>query len=366
MNSQSISHTHAHYLKNVKQLIHHLDLKEVDDGELASIQMQLDKLSQRYQNDESIGADRYRLYQAQAMIHYWRNDDSQAVDWMQEAINVKGSSFELADNFLAHVHKPEEYRQPTKVNRLNRKSYLVSLLSAYSLLIVAYLLDITLYSITNTEFESNKYGMPFLLVTAVITTIYSIYIGVRRLHDINKSGWEILIAMIPLLGLVIALPMLFKKGTEVSNKYGNPIEGLVILGVSSGRERIAHGHRFKEPTNENAIATQLPWKFLPIVLILLFIPAIPSILTRHTTREAAKDSQVQQSQADVEYRKTLISTIVAGSPDLSQKDAECVVDVLIEAHTLSGVRQMISSQPAQSPYTHAVKTELISRCEVNV
>ena len=43
---------------------------------------------------------------------------------------------------------------------------------------------------------------------------------IRRLHDINRSGWWILIALIPLLGLIGLLIMLALKGTDGENPYG--------------------------------------------------------------------------------------------------------------------------------------------------
>jgi len=85
-----------------------------------------------------------------------------------------------------------------------------------------------LYAATGTEFESNKYGMPFLLLSVIIGTIYSVMVGVRRLHDIDKPGWDLLFTLLPLGGLVFALPMLFRKGTESKNEYGDPIKGLFI------------------------------------------------------------------------------------------------------------------------------------------
>lgn len=45
---------------------------------------------------------------------------------------------------------------------------------------------------------------------------------VKRWHDLNKSGWMILIGLIPILGILIALAFLgFVKGTSGSNNYGN-------------------------------------------------------------------------------------------------------------------------------------------------
>ena len=48
-------------------------------------------------------------------------------------------------------------------------------------------------------------------------------VGVRRLHDIGKSGWMLLIAFIPLIGAIWLLILLVTDGTPGSNNYGvNP------------------------------------------------------------------------------------------------------------------------------------------------
>lgn len=59
-----------------------------------------------------------------------------------------------------------------------------------------------------------------LLMTSVCYTAASVIIGVRRLHDLNWSGWLILIAIVPYAGAVIGLLMLFKPGTAGDNKFG--------------------------------------------------------------------------------------------------------------------------------------------------
>ena len=48
----------------------------------------------------------------------------------------------------------------------------------------------------------------------------SISIGVRRLHDIGKSGWWLLLIFIPLIGAIILLIWFCTKGHEASNAYG--------------------------------------------------------------------------------------------------------------------------------------------------
>lgn len=57
--------------------------------------------------------------------------------------------------------------------------------------------------------------------------IPSLAVTVRRLHDTGKSGWFILISLIPLVGSIILLVFLIQEGTpgSNSNQYGsNPKE----------------------------------------------------------------------------------------------------------------------------------------------
>jgi len=43
---------------------------------------------------------------------------------------------------------------------------------------------------------------------------------VRRLHDINKSGWWILLAFIPFVGAIILLVWAAQKGDPEANDFG--------------------------------------------------------------------------------------------------------------------------------------------------
>ena len=45
-------------------------------------------------------------------------------------------------------------------------------------------------------------------------------VTVRRLHDIGKSGWNILWAAIPLIGAIIVLVWMCQDSDVVANKYG--------------------------------------------------------------------------------------------------------------------------------------------------
>lgn len=45
-------------------------------------------------------------------------------------------------------------------------------------------------------------------------------LSVRRLHDINKSGWLLLLAFIPLVGAIILIVWWAKEGDPEPNQYG--------------------------------------------------------------------------------------------------------------------------------------------------
>ncbi|WP_419875402.1 DUF805 domain-containing protein [Candidatus Pristimantibacillus sp. PTI5] len=67
-------------------------------------------------------------------------------------------------------------------------------------------------------------------LTGVLTGLYSLAmllpslaVGVRRLHDIGKSGLWLLIGFIPLVGAIVLLVFAFMEGEEGNNQYGpNP------------------------------------------------------------------------------------------------------------------------------------------------
>lgn len=51
-------------------------------------------------------------------------------------------------------------------------------------------------------------------------------VGVRRMHDIDKSGWWVLISLIPLVGWIIFIVWACQKGTSGANRFGaDPLAG---------------------------------------------------------------------------------------------------------------------------------------------
>ena len=64
---------------------------------------------------------------------------------------------------------------------------------------------------------SGIYGLAILIPSLAVT--------VRRLHDIDRSGWWIFINLIPLIGAIVLLVFALSDGTPGNNQYGpNPKE----------------------------------------------------------------------------------------------------------------------------------------------
>jgi uncharacterized membrane protein YhaH (DUF805 family) len=68
------------------------------------------------------------------------------------------------------------------------------------------------------------YG-PIYGLYAIALIIPGIAVLVRRLHDVGKSGWMILVLLIPIIGAIWMLVLLCTDSQTGSNKWGqNPKE----------------------------------------------------------------------------------------------------------------------------------------------
>jgi uncharacterized membrane protein YhaH (DUF805 family) len=89
--------------------------------------------------------------------------------------------------------------------------------------IIYFIGQILLFSIAtalDSEFIKRA-GILFILCFAFTMLIPSLAVLVRRLHDINKSGWHLLFYFIPLGGVILLLVWLFTDGDRFRNNYGD-------------------------------------------------------------------------------------------------------------------------------------------------
>ncbi len=60
----------------------------------------------------------------------------------------------------------------------------------------------------------------FSAIAGLALILPDLAVGVRRLHDRDKSGWFLLLCLIPLIGAIILLVWFCQRGTAGTNRFG--------------------------------------------------------------------------------------------------------------------------------------------------
>ncbi|WP_261844509.1 DUF805 domain-containing protein [Aliamphritea ceti] len=69
----------------------------------------------------------------------------------------------------------------------------------------------------------NLLGIPGILsgIFALALLLPSLAIGARRLHDTNRSGWWLLMYLLPVVGPVVILIFNILEGDQNENRFGS-------------------------------------------------------------------------------------------------------------------------------------------------
>ena len=75
---------------------------------------------------------------------------------------------------------------------------------------------------------TDEYGGVVISDTTIILmlVLFLVIIGseicasIRRLHDLDRSGWQVLLLAVPVFNITLGATLVFTKGTEGPNKYG--------------------------------------------------------------------------------------------------------------------------------------------------
>jgi uncharacterized membrane protein YhaH (DUF805 family) len=103
--------------------------------------------------------------------------------------------------------------------RSGRKEYWMFVLYYFIFGLAIIILDRFIMDLTGRNF------MVITLIYGITMLLPGIAVSIRRLHDIDKSGWMILILFIPLIGLIWLWILMMIKGNPGNNKFGpNQIE----------------------------------------------------------------------------------------------------------------------------------------------
>ncbi|XID74901.1 DUF805 domain-containing protein [Alkanindiges sp. WGS2144] len=100
------------------------------------------------------------------------------------------------------------------VGRARRQEYWMFAFINLIIALILSMLDTVLFR-GDTPILSGIYGLAIL--------IPGIAVAVRRLHDTDRTGWWLLLALIPVVGTIILIIMMCIDSTPGPNRYGaNP------------------------------------------------------------------------------------------------------------------------------------------------
>lgn len=101
--------------------------------------------------------------------------------------------------------------------RATRSEYWYFTLAQVIIAIIAATLD---------YFLTNGRGEPVAGLISLLTFLPALGLAFRRLHDVGKSAWWMLIGIIPIIGAIVLLYFAIKD-SEPDNKYGPNPKGLI-------------------------------------------------------------------------------------------------------------------------------------------
>lgn len=102
--------------------------------------------------------------------------------------------------------------------RSRRKEYWMFVLFNLIFAVAAMTID----NLLGLTFGAIGYGFVYVAY-ALATLIPGLAVSVRRLHDIGKSGWMVLIALIPIIGAIWLIVLMVTDSEPTTNQYGpNP------------------------------------------------------------------------------------------------------------------------------------------------
>jgi len=121
------------------------------------------------------------------------------------------------------VDKPPAIFSLSLVGRYGRLNYLNAGLLSFVVVFVIVLIWISLMINPNVNnVDQAAESSMILAMVGLLYSLVSLRFGILRLHDLNLSGWYLLLTFVPFIGGLFSLYLLFAPGNEDSNDYGYP------------------------------------------------------------------------------------------------------------------------------------------------
>lgn len=140
------------------------------------------------------------------------------------------------DTGQQELYSPDIFSFSGRIGRLRYLAYGIGI-SFLLMIIMMFLMPLLgLSAMAAGEAGMSMLGIIVLGAFYIATIVFSVMFGKRRLNDLNRSGWWILLFIVPIVNLLLAIYLIFFPGTDGSNNFGAAPEansvGVLILGWS--------------------------------------------------------------------------------------------------------------------------------------
>jgi uncharacterized membrane protein YhaH (DUF805 family) len=113
--------------------------------------------------------------------------------------------------------------------RARRSEFWFWLLFAIIAAVVAALLDAMLFpammdvqtDVADGVASVSAQGGPILALVTLGLFLPGLAMHVRRLHDLDRSGWWVLLVLVPLIGIIVLIVWWCTEGTRGPNRFGS-------------------------------------------------------------------------------------------------------------------------------------------------
>ena len=139
------------------------------------------------------------------------------------ATNLYSTPGAIVDDRSGEIYQPQFLAASGRIGRLRYLAYSMSI----NVLLLLVMLPIAggMRAMHAAGGENANAGVGIMAILGIgylIMFVMSVIYGKRRLNDLDKSGWLVLLSLVPLVNALFAIYVIFFPGTRGPNRFGPP------------------------------------------------------------------------------------------------------------------------------------------------
>ena len=104
--------------------------------------------------------------------------------------------------------------------RIGRLRYMAYGIGSYLLLMMVMIPVVGTSALTGAEEAMSTFAMIAMGIIYIAMLVAGVAFAKRRLNDLNRSGWWMLLSIVPFVNLIFTIYVIFFPGTESDNDFG--------------------------------------------------------------------------------------------------------------------------------------------------